>query len=32
MNRGKIAEQGTHEELIALQGVYSNLVNMQSLV
>jgi subfamily B ATP-binding cassette protein MsbA len=32
MNRGTIAEQGTHEELIALQGVYSNLVNMQSLV
>jgi subfamily B ATP-binding cassette protein MsbA len=32
MNRGAIAEQGTHEELIALQGVYSNLVNMQSLV
>ncbi|WP_194850645.1 ABC transporter ATP-binding protein [Nonlabens antarcticus] len=31
MSRGKIAEQGSHEELIALQGVYSNLVNMQSL-
>ncbi len=31
MNRGNIVEQGTHEELIGLQGVYSNLVNMQSL-
>jgi len=31
MSRGKIVEQGTHEELIALQGVYNNLVNMQSL-
>jgi subfamily B ATP-binding cassette protein MsbA len=31
MNRGEIAEQGTHEQLIALQGIYSNLVNMQSL-
>ncbi|BAO56610.1 ABC transporter ATP-binding protein [Nonlabens marinus] len=31
MNRGNIVEQGTHEELISLQGVYSNLVNMQSL-
>ncbi len=31
MNRGKIVEQGTHEQLIGLQGVYSNLVNMQSL-
>jgi subfamily B ATP-binding cassette protein MsbA len=31
MNRGEIAEQGTHEELIAFKGIYSNLVNMQSL-
>lgn len=31
MNRGEIAEQGTHEELIALEGIYNGLVNMQSL-
>ncbi|KQC33897.1 antibiotic ABC transporter ATP-binding protein [Nonlabens sp. YIK11] len=31
MSKGKIVEQGTHEELIALQGIYNNLVNMQSL-
>ena len=31
MNRGEIAEQGTHEELIALDGIYNGLVNMQSL-
>ena len=31
MSKGKIVEQGTHEELIALQGLYNNLVNMQSL-
>lgn len=31
MNRGKIVEKGTHEELIAIKGIYNNLVNMQSL-
>jgi len=31
MSRGEIAEQGTHEELIAFNGMYSNLVKMQSL-
>jgi len=30
MNKGKIVEQGTHEELIALNGNYSKLVMMQS--
>ncbi|NNF19040.1 MAG: ABC transporter ATP-binding protein, partial [Flavobacteriaceae bacterium] len=31
MQRGKIAEQGTHSELLAKNGVYKNLVEMQSL-
>ncbi len=31
MNKGEIVELGTHEELIALEGIYNNLVNMQSL-
>ena len=31
MQKGKIVEQGTHEELIALNGTYNKLVNMQSL-
>lgn len=31
MNKGEIAEQGTHAELIAKNGVYKNLVDMQSL-
>lgn len=31
MKKGKIVEQGTHEELIALDGTYSKLVSMQSL-
>lgn len=31
MSHGKIVEQGTHEDLIELQGIYNNLVNMQSL-
>ncbi|MFA9187841.1 ABC transporter ATP-binding protein [Flavobacterium sp. FBOR7N2.3] len=30
MKKGKIAEQGTHEELIALDGAYNKLVMMQS--
>jgi subfamily B ATP-binding cassette protein MsbA len=30
MKKGKIVEQGTHDELIALNGNYNKLVNMQS--
>ena len=32
MQKGKIVEQGTHEELIAANGTYNKLVNMQSFV
>lgn len=31
MKKGKIIEQGTHTELIALDGTYNKLVSMQSL-
>ncbi|HQE34720.1 MAG TPA: ABC transporter ATP-binding protein [Flavobacterium alvei] len=31
MQKGEIVEQGTHEELIALNGTYNKLVMMQSL-
>ena len=31
MQKGSIVEQGTHEELIALNGTYNKLVSMQSL-
>lgn len=31
MQKGKIIEQGTHQELIAKKGMYHNLVNMQNL-
>jgi ATP-binding cassette, subfamily B, bacterial MsbA len=31
MQKGKIVEQGTHEQLIAMQGTYNKLVTMQSL-
>ncbi|EZH74030.1 antibiotic ABC transporter ATP-binding protein [Aquimarina atlantica] len=31
MQKGKIVEQGTHDELIAKDGIYQKLVNMQSL-
>ena len=31
MQKGKIVEQGTHEELIIVKGIYNKLVNMQSL-
>jgi len=30
MNKGQIVEQGTHDELLALNGNYSKLVMMQS--
>ena len=30
MKKGEIVEQGTHNELLALNGTYSNLVTMQS--
>ena len=30
MQKGEIAEQGKHNELIALNGVYKKLVDMQS--
>ena len=30
MNRGEIAEQGTHEELLAKNGTYAKLVSLQS--
>jgi len=31
MQKGRIVEQGTHEELISLNGTYNKLVSMQSL-
>ncbi|MEC5164722.1 subfamily B ATP-binding cassette protein MsbA [Flavobacterium sp. PL11] len=31
MQKGKIVEQGNHEELIAMNGVYNKLVSLQSL-
>ena len=31
MQKGRIVEQGTHEQLIALNGTYNKLVSMQSL-
>jgi subfamily B ATP-binding cassette protein MsbA len=30
MHKGEIAEQGTHSELLAKNGVYKKLVDMQS--
>ena len=30
MQKGKIVEQGNHDELIALNGMYNKLVNLQS--
>lgn len=31
MDKGCVVELGTHDELLALQGIYSNLVAQQSL-
>ena len=31
MKKGLIVEQGSHEELLAMNGTYSNLVNLQQL-
>ncbi|WPR72898.1 ABC transporter ATP-binding protein [Flavobacterium sp. NG2] len=31
MSKGRIVEQGTHEELIRMNGNYANLVNLQTL-
>ena len=30
MKKGRIVEQGKHDELVAMKGTYNNLVNMQS--
>ncbi|MBP5412964.1 MAG: ABC transporter ATP-binding protein [Bacteroidales bacterium] len=32
INNGKVAEQGTHSELVAKNGLYKNMVDMQSFV
>jgi ABC-type multidrug transport system fused ATPase/permease subunit len=32
MDEGQVAELGTHEELIALEGLYSSLVKLQVTV
>ena len=31
MQKGEIVEQGTHQELLAMNGTYSKLVTLQSL-
>jgi ABC-type multidrug transport system fused ATPase/permease subunit len=31
LQKGEIAEQGTHDELIAKKGIYYSLCNMQGL-
>ena len=31
LDKGKIIEQGTHDDLIAKKGVYNNLITLQSL-
>jgi ABC-type multidrug transport system fused ATPase/permease subunit len=31
MDKGRIAEQGTHQQLLALNGLYKNLVSLQQL-
>ena len=30
-NKGKVIEQGTHDDLIKKKGVYNNLISLQSL-
>ena len=30
MKKGRIVEQGKHDELVAMNGTYNNLVTMQS--
>ncbi len=30
IDRGRVAEQGTHAELMALGGIYAKLIEMQS--
>lgn len=31
LQRGELVEQGTHDDLMALQGIYANLYNLQAL-
>ena len=31
LNQGEIAEEGTHEELIAKNGIYAHLVDLQGV-
>jgi ABC-type multidrug transport system fused ATPase/permease subunit len=31
MDKGRVAEQGTHDELLAAQGLYASLIAQQSL-
>jgi ATP-binding cassette, subfamily B, bacterial MsbA len=31
LDKGRIAEQGTHEQLLAMNGIYKELVSLQQL-
>ena len=31
LDKGKIIEQGTHDDLISRKGIYNNLITLQSL-
>ena len=31
LEKGKIVEQGTHDDLISRKGIYNNLITLQSL-